>query len=82
MVPRSLPCRVTSILAPASRGIEPVLATTVIADAVRFLNWGREWPQLASLIARLADRPPEPVILQILRKHRAAIETKARQPPE
>ena len=58
------------------------VASTVIADAVRFLNWGREWPQLASLIARLADRPPEQVILQILRKHRATIETRARQPPE
>lgn len=58
------------------------LAATVIADAVRFLNWGREWPQLSSLIARLADRPPEQEILKVLRKHRAAIEAKARRPPD
>ena len=53
---------------------------TVIADAVRLLSWGREWPQLASLIARLADRPPEAEILKILRRHRADIETQARRP--
>jgi hypothetical protein len=55
---------------------------TVIADAVRFLSWGREWPQLASSIARLADRPSEPVVWKILREHRAAIEAQARRPPD
>ena len=53
---------------------------TVIADAARLLSWGREWPQLAGLIARLADRPPEAEVWQILRSHRAAIEARARQP--
>jgi hypothetical protein len=53
---------------------------TVIADAVRLLSWGREWPQLASLIARMADRPPEAEILKILRKHRTDIEAQARRP--
>ena len=53
---------------------------TVIADAVRLLSWGREWPQLAGLIARLADRPPESEVWKILRAHRAAIEARARQP--
>jgi hypothetical protein len=53
---------------------------TVIADAVRLVSWGREWPQLASLIARLADRPPEAEVWKILRKHRAEIETRARKP--
>lgn len=53
---------------------------TVIADAVRLLSWGREWPQLAGLIARLADRPPEAEVWKILRTHRAAIEARARQP--
>jgi hypothetical protein len=52
---------------------------TVIADAVRFLSWGREWPQLASSIARLADRPPEQEVWKILRQHRSAIEAKANQ---
>jgi len=60
----------------ASDDIERISAT-VIADAVRLLNWGREWPQLAGLIARLADRPPEQEVWKILRQHRAAIEDKA-----
>jgi hypothetical protein len=54
----------------------------VIADAVRLLNWGRHWPQLASLIARLADRPAEPEVWTILRAHRAEIEAQAKPPPE
>ena len=52
----------------------------VIADAVRMLSWGREWPQIAGLIARLADRPGEPDVWKILRTHRAAIEVQARRP--
>ena len=52
----------------------------VIADAVRMLNWGREWPQIAGLIARLADRPGEQDVWKILRSHRAAIEAQARRP--
>lgn len=66
----------------AAAAVPDKKAATVIADAVRFLNWGREWPQLASLIARLADRPPEQEILKILRKHRAAIEARAHRPPD
>lgn len=53
---------------------------TVIADAVRLMHWGREWPQLAGLIARLADRPPEAEVWKILRAHRAEIEAQARRP--
>jgi len=58
------------------------MTRTVIADAVRLLNWGRHWPQLASLIARLADRPAEPEVWTILRAHRAEIEAQAKPPPE
>jgi hypothetical protein len=57
-------------------------STTVIADAARLLSWGREWPQLASLIARLADRPPEQEVWAILRTHREAIQAKARRIPD
>jgi hypothetical protein len=53
----------------------------VVADAVRLLSWGREWPQLAGLIARLADRPPEPEVWAILRAHRSSIESKSRRAP-
>jgi len=57
-------------------------AAMVIADAARLLSWGREWPHLAGLIARLADRPPEKEVSSILRTHRAAIEARARQVPD
>jgi hypothetical protein len=53
-----------------------------MADAVRFLSWGREWPQIASSIARLADRPPEAEIWTILRAYKAEIEAQARRPPD
>jgi hypothetical protein len=52
----------------------------VIADAVRMLEWGREWPALAGLIARMADRPVEQEVWTILRAHRAEIFTRARRP--
>jgi hypothetical protein len=55
---------------------------TVIADAARLLSWGREWPQLAGLIARLADRPSEQEVWAILRTHRATIEARARRVPD
>jgi len=56
-------------------------AATVIADAVRLLKWGREWPQLASLICRLADRPAEQEVWAILRRYRTDIEAQASRPP-
>jgi hypothetical protein len=64
-----------------SSGHDPTTAM-VIADAVRLLNWGRHWPQLASLIARIADRPAEPEVWTILRAHRAEIEGQANPPLE
>jgi hypothetical protein len=63
-------------------GRHDAATATVIADAVRLLNWGRAWPQLANLIARLADRPAEPEVWKILRAHRAEIEAQASPPPE
>jgi len=72
--------------APARADEAPMVSdkatATVIADAVRLISWGREWPQLAGLIARLANRPPEAEVWKILRKHRAAIEIQARRPPD
>jgi hypothetical protein len=68
--------------AKAKSGGHDATTRTVIADAVRLLNWGRHWPQLASLIARLADRPAEPEVWTILRAHRAEIEAQAKPPPE
>ena len=54
----------------------------VIADAVRMLEWGREWPTLAGLIARMADRPSEQDVWKILRAHRSEILAKARRPAD
>ncbi len=74
---------VQSTAAKASKPPKPdKVATMVIADAARMLSWGRAWPELASLICRLADRPPEQEVWAILRTHRAAIEAKARTIPD
>ena len=54
----------------------------VIADAVRLLNWGRRWHELAELIARIADRPKLPEVRRILRSHRSTIEMRAATEPE
>jgi len=67
---------------PAQRppaGPGPEAEQTVISDAVRFLSWGREWPALAGLIARLANRPAEREVWAILKRNRAAIEAKVQQ---
>jgi hypothetical protein len=57
-------------------------SSQVIADAVRMLEWGREWPALAGLIARMADRPSEAEVWKILRAHRTEILGKARRPSD
>ena len=78
------PSKATAPPAPPSAAPGPVnldkVAALVIADAVRMLKWGREWPQIAGLIARLADRPSEPDVWKILRSHRTAIEAQAKRP--
>ncbi len=45
----------------------------VLADAARMLQWGREWPAIAGLIARMADRPSEADVWKILRAHRSQL---------
>jgi hypothetical protein len=64
---------------PAPPPISNAMAQQVVADAVRLLAWGREWPAVAGLIARMADRPPEAEVWKILRAHRADIMAKARR---
>ncbi|HEV8444249.1 MAG TPA: hypothetical protein VGQ27_12250 [Steroidobacteraceae bacterium] len=46
----------------------------VIADAVRLLGWGRQWHELADMIARLAERPAPSEIRRILRTYRAHVD--------
>jgi hypothetical protein len=49
----------------------------VIADAVRLLGWGKQWHELAEMIARLAERPSPSEIRRILRTFRAHIDAVA-----
>lgn len=65
--------------ATTAKAVPDALARQVIADAVRMLAWGREWPAVAGLIARMADRPSEADIWKILRAHRTEILAKARR---
>ena len=63
---------------PASKPRAPDPATrTVIEDAVRLLQWGRQWHELGELIARLADRPAVGEVRRVLRAHRQHIEATA-----
>jgi hypothetical protein len=49
----------------------------VIADAVRLLGWGKQWHELAEMIARLAERPAPSEIRRILRTYREQIDAVA-----
>jgi hypothetical protein len=49
----------------------------VIADAVRLLGWGKQWHELADMIARLAERPSPSEIRRILRTYRDQIDAVA-----
>jgi hypothetical protein len=49
----------------------------VIADAVRLLGWGRQWHELADMIARLAERPAPAEIRRVLKTYRDHIDAVA-----
>ncbi|HUQ11769.1 MAG TPA: hypothetical protein VM146_15745 [Steroidobacteraceae bacterium] len=63
--PRKLPGNITQ------------MEHVVIADAVRLLGWGRQWHELAEMIARLAERPAPSEIRRILRTYRDQIDAVA-----
>jgi hypothetical protein len=65
--PRKAPANVTQI------------EHVVIADAVRLLGWGKQWHELAEMIARLAERPAPSEIRRILRTYRDQIDAVARK---
>jgi len=46
----------------------------VIADAVRLLGWGRQWHEIAEMIARLSERPAPSEIRRVLRTYREHID--------
>lgn len=66
---------------PAQR--QPVATASAAAarqireDAVRLLQWGREWHELPEAIARMAGRPPSDLIRAVLREQRDDIERSA-----
>jgi hypothetical protein len=53
------------------------LKSKIIADAIRLLKWGKSWHELAELIARIAERPPESEIRKVLRAYKNEIEAQA-----
>jgi hypothetical protein len=53
----------------------------VIEDAIRLLQWGRQWHELGELIARIAERPGLTEVRRTLRTHRAQIERAAADKP-
>ena len=59
--------------------LQDAVTQQVIADAIRMLEWGREWPAIAGLIGRMAGRPSETEIWKILRAYRSDILAKARR---
>jgi len=64
----------------ASADAPPVsedVAESVIADAVRLMQWGRKWYELAELISRMAGRPPLPDVRRILKDRKSEIEKMA-----
>lgn len=72
----------TAIAAPQSKpevaksaGSAPAeVQQAIMADAVRLLKWGRQWHELAELIARMADRPNAAEVRRILRARKPDIE--------
>ena len=76
------PVRVPRVVAEApppasSKAATNELKGKIIGDAVRLLKWGKQWHELADLIARIADRPSVPEVRKILRAYKGEIEEKA-----
>jgi hypothetical protein len=72
--------RVSAEAAPAAPKPSTDLKGKIIGDAVRLLKWGKQWHELADLIARIADRPAVPEVRKILRAYKSEIEAKAEVP--
>ncbi len=64
---------------PASAGLGPSedVREQVIADAVRLVQWGRKWYELAEVIAKMADRPHLTDVRRILKDNKAVIDKRA-----
>jgi hypothetical protein len=63
--------------APSRReAVADAVREQVLADAERLLQWGRQWFELAELIARMADRPSLPDVRRILSDNKTALDAK------
>jgi hypothetical protein len=60
-----------------SKGPSESVREQVIADAVRLVQWGRKWYELAEVIAKMADRPHLTDVRRILKDNKAVIDKKA-----
>ena len=63
--------------ASAGQGPSEEVREQVIADAVRLVQWGRKWYELAEVIANMADRPHLTDVRRILKDNKAVIDKKA-----
>jgi hypothetical protein len=61
----------------SGQGPSEAVREQVIADAVRLVQWGRKWYELAEVIAKMADRPPLTDVRRILKDNKAVIDKKA-----
>ncbi len=62
---------------PSRNGPSETAREQVIADAVRLVQWGRKWYELAELISSMADRPHLTDVRRILQDNKALIDRKA-----
>ncbi len=63
--------------ASAGEGPSEDVREQVIADAVRLVQWGRKWYELAEVIAKMADRPHLTDVRRILKDNKAVIDKRA-----
>jgi hypothetical protein len=62
---------------PDRQGPSEDVREQVIADAVRLVQWGRKWYELAEVIAKMADRPHLTDVRRILKDNKAVIDKRA-----
>jgi hypothetical protein len=72
--PRRLHIKAAPAAAKAMPASHENLDDVVVADAVRLLKWGRQWHEIAELIARMAERPGIAEVRKILRSQKTSIE--------
>jgi len=77
--PAAKPVSKSSPVVPSDRGGPSQHAREqVIADAARLLQWGRNWYELAELIARMAGRPSLTEVRRILKENKSDIDALTR----